>query len=372
MLLFRAVRALALGVSVATGAAGQSSRTMIEELRIGGAEDGPASFARIYAVTAAPNGSIFVVDGPPIQLKVFDARGRFLRNVGRRGGGPGEYAWVSALLTGPDGNVHVIDVYGMRQLVFSAGGELVRQQPIQFGMLTREWQGVIATDGGLVDPVRIAARDAASVAERRRWGVRRIRSDGAVVDTLPLPTCRSRQSTPPSITFSRGGRSGMVLAMPFVAPPQTVFTADGHAWCAPRDAYVVARFRAGSLDTLVTVERQVRARPIPRDTLRKEIEGLEAAARQYGESSFRAGDLPSTLPVIEAIAIDDAGRLWIRPTDTPAHAPQFDLFDTEGRELGTVTSRVPFIGIPIVVGDLAYGIVRDADDVPFIVRARLR
>jgi hypothetical protein len=369
----RMVCALALGAWIATAAAGQSPRTMVmvEALRIGGADDGPASFARIFAVTAAANGNIFVVDGPPIQLKLFDARGRFLRNVGRSGGGPGEYAFVSALRTGPDGHVHVIDVYGMRQLVFSADGELVRQQGIQFGVLTREWQGTIARDGGLLDPVRMAPRESEPGGSERRSGVRRIRADGAVLDTLPLPPCRSRQGVPPSITFSRGGQLGMVLRMPFLAPPQMVYTADGHAWCAPRDVYFVARFRAGSLDTLVTVERQVRARAISRDTLRKTIQGIEAAARRYGESSFRAGDLPSTLPVIEAVAVDDQGRLWIRRTDTPARAPQFDLFDTDGRELGTVRSRVPFIGVPIVVGDLAYGIVRDADDVPFVVRARL-
>jgi hypothetical protein len=193
-----------------------------------------------------------------------------------------------------------------------------------------------------------------------------------VLDTLPMPECRSRQSVPPSITFSRGGRFGMVLRTPFLAVPQTLYMADGHAWCAPRDAYFVMRIRAGSLDTLVTVERQVPARPVPRDTLRKEIRGLEAAARRYGESSFRPGDLPSTLPVIEAIAIDDQGRLWIRRTDTPPREPRFDLYDAEGRELGTVASRVPFLGIPVVLGDLAYGIVRDADDLPYVVRARIR
>lgn len=369
-----AVSGLALGALCASLVDAQVPRTMVEELRIGGADDGPASLARVFAVAAAPNGNIFVVDGPPIQLKLFDAQGRFLRHVGRAGGGPGEYTFVSALLAGPDGNVHVVDPYGMRQLVFSADGELVRQQRIPFSTLTRQWIGTIAPDGGLLDPVRIVPPGGvpASSGEPRATGIRHIRADGTVADTVVIPDCGFRHARPRSIVYGREGRVGMVLYIPFLAMPRTVLSDDGHAWCSPMDEYLAVRFRAGSSDTLAVVQKAVRAPRIPADTLRKTIEGIRGAERNYGPSSYRDGDLPSTWPVIAAIAVDDQGRLWIRRTETPAREPRFDLFDPSGRELGTVTSRVPFEGIPIVVGDLAYGIVRDADDVPYVVRARIR
>ena len=96
----------------------------------------------------------------------------------------------------------------------------------------------IGGDGELVDPAPIAPRERDGTGRSRQSGLRPIRSDGTVLDTMPLPECRSRQSVPPSIMFSRGGR-------------------------------------------------------------------------QYDASSFRAGDLPRTLPVVDAIAVDDQGRLWI-------------------------------------------------------------
>lgn len=365
---------LAIGCLVASLVDAQVPRTMVEELRIGGADDGPASLARVFAVAAAPNGNIFVVDGPPIQIKLFDANGTFLRNVGRSGGGPGEYAFVSAMLTGPDGNVHVVDVYGMRQLVFGSDGELVRQQRIPFSTLTRQWMGAIAPDGGLLDPVRIAASGPLQMGRvpPGEMALRQIRPDGTVADRIPLPVCGSRQRSPRTILFGRGNQVSMVLQTPFLPQPQLIVRADGFAWCAPLDEYLALRLQAGSPDTLSVIRKNVTPRPIPRDTLQKIIAALGGTAKNYGGSSFREGDLPSTLPVIERIAVDDQDRLWIRRTDTPAREPRFDLFDPSGRELGTVTSRVPWEGIPLVVGDLAYGTVRDADDVPYVVRARIR
>lgn len=371
---------LAIGCLFVSLVDAQAPRTMVEELRIGGADDGPASLARVFTVAAAPNGNIFVVDGPPIQLKLFDANGKFLRNVGRSGGGPGEYTFVSALLAGPDGNVHVIDVYGMRQLVFGADGELVRQRRIPFSSLTRQWVGTIAPDGGLLDPVRMVPSGGGPVSsgEPRATGIRHIRADGTVTDTVAIPDCGFRSARPRSIVFGREGRVGMVgmvgmvLYMPFLPMPRTVLSSDGHAWCSPMDEHLAVRFRARSSDTLSMVRKSVRAPRIPEDALRKTIESIRATERNYGPSNYRDGDLPSTWPVIAAIAVDDQSRLWIRRTDTSAREPGFDLFDPSGREQGTVTSRVPWEGIPIVVGDVAYGIVRDADDVPYVVRARIR
>jgi hypothetical protein len=82
--------------------------------------------------------------------------------------------------------------------------------------------------------------------------------------------------------------------------------------------------------------------------------------------------IPEVQPVISEIRIDDKRQLWVRITDTPRQAPTFDVFDSVGAAVLKVQSSVAFVGVPIVVGTVAFGVVLDADDVPFIVRAALR
>ena len=76
--------------------------------------------------------------------------------------------------------------------------------------------------------------------------------------------------------------------------------------------------------------------------------------------------------MIAAVAVDDEGRLWVRRTDTPVNAPQFDLYDRNGVALGIVQGRGRIIGVPRVVGNRVYYVELDPDDVPFIVRAVIR
>jgi hypothetical protein len=51
----------------------------------------------------------------------------------------------------------------------------------------------------------------------------------------------------------------------------------------------------------------------------------------------------------------------------------FEVFDRGGRHIATVNTMIPFVPkLPFhVYGDHVYGIVNDADEVPYVVRARV-
>jgi hypothetical protein len=66
--------------------------------------------------------------GQDESLKVYDAAGRFLREVGRRGEGPGEFGRVTFAHTGSDGRVHVLDPRNVRESVFGADFALVEER----------------------------------------------------------------------------------------------------------------------------------------------------------------------------------------------------------------------------------------------------
>jgi hypothetical protein len=128
----------------------------------------------------------------------------------------------------------------------------------------------------------------------------------------------------------------------------------------------------GTNDTLNVIRRDVRPLPIDPDTLAKLRRGFATAAARATSTNYRPDLIPDVQPVIAEIRIDDRNRLWVRGTDTPRRTPTFDVFDSNGVAALKVQSAVPFIGVPIVVGTSAFGVVLDADDIPFIVRAVLR
>lgn len=83
-----------------------------------GGLDGPG----VHVVTASSHvavdgrGRILVADPRQGEISVFDATGRFLRTVGRRGEGPGEYGFISHISAGPR-YIHVFEYHEGRTML---------------------------------------------------------------------------------------------------------------------------------------------------------------------------------------------------------------------------------------------------------------
>ena len=73
-----------------------SSRVALD-LRLGETDDSTASFGLVIDVEVDASGRLFVLDYREQRVTVFDARGRFLRSFGRRGGGPAEFEFARQL-----------------------------------------------------------------------------------------------------------------------------------------------------------------------------------------------------------------------------------------------------------------------------------
>ena len=71
--------------------------------------------------------------------------------------------------------------------------------------------------------------------------------------------------------------------------------------------------------------------------------------------------------------IGDRAQLWARRVTPVGQPAAVDVYDATGRAIAVVTSPIPFGGnIPLHIrGDYVYGTVRDADDVPYVMRARI-
>ncbi|HKP74149.1 MAG TPA: 6-bladed beta-propeller, partial [Longimicrobiaceae bacterium] len=126
---FAARAAAAALLCLTPAAAGQSAdrpRAMLTPLvTIGGdAASGPYAFHRVTDVAAGPDGSVYVLDVGDQVVKVFDAAGRFVRRLGRRGMGPGEFTHPVGLTV--DSVVTVFDALQSRVSVFSLAGVHLR------------------------------------------------------------------------------------------------------------------------------------------------------------------------------------------------------------------------------------------------------
>lgn len=82
--------------------------SLVEEVRIGRL-NGPEEyvFGSIADLTVDAEGRIYVADGQVPIVRVYDADGRFVRNLGRRGAGPGEFRWISGVRMTPGGDLAV-------------------------------------------------------------------------------------------------------------------------------------------------------------------------------------------------------------------------------------------------------------------------
>jgi len=97
---------------------------LVEDLRIG-SYDGPEEtiFGRISYLTVGPEGSIYVADDQLETLRAYDADGRFVRTIGRKGEAPGEYLLILGMTVLPNGNLAIYDGRNQRITIYKPDGD---------------------------------------------------------------------------------------------------------------------------------------------------------------------------------------------------------------------------------------------------------
>ncbi|MEX0692654.1 MAG: hypothetical protein WD043_12510 [Gemmatimonadales bacterium] len=98
-------------------------------LSIGVVEGDPLlQFGTIIDAAWLSNGSIVAADAQAYELRYFDAQGRIIGRVGRRGAGPGEFRWLQGIYVGPGDSVLGLDANRLN--LFGPDRAFVRTIPI--------------------------------------------------------------------------------------------------------------------------------------------------------------------------------------------------------------------------------------------------
>lgn len=341
-----------------TGIWGETaSWRLVEELRIGSAEAaGPELFGEIADLAIDDYGRIYVLDSQARQIRVFGADGRHMRTFGRRGSGPGEFERPTGMAWDGDRRLWVVDARNARYAVFDTAGSYQTGELRLLSGWMLPWPGTFDRSGRLLD-FAFVGRESVLV---------RFDAAFAEADTFALPAYEGESYL---ITRPDGTR---VMQMPVPFAPTLTWRLDprGYLWFGVTAPYRIVQSTLSG-DTVRIVDREYTPSPVSAEDRAAAIARLERLAQGTRLDLSR---MPDERPAFQKILLDPDGGLWVVPgIGDEAESRLFDVFDPEGRYLGRVQSDVDLALYPepVITQDAVYAVTRDAQDVPYVVRARI-
>lgn len=337
---------------------------VVEELRIGAEDgDGPEVLGQVGLVFEDAGGRIWVLESSEQHFKVFDRQGRFVRTVGRQGGGPGEFAQVAGIAPLPDGRLLVVDPQGARLSYFDTAGTYLTSHTTSGGFSIYPWPGGVDREGFLYHPAPLADNQSGF-----RFVLLKQDSLFNVIDTLFPP----RTPGTPDFLELRSATGFIRASVPFSPGMQWRLTSEGDVWLALTGEYTLARLSARG-DTLRVVRKPFTATPVSEADKDSAVAALQWFTNQGGRVD--RGRIPSTKPALQTFQVAEDGYLWVEATQRDAALTRraFDIFDPEGRFLGTLRLPFPLSAYPIpqLRGDRLIAVTQDDAGVPYVVRARI-
>jgi hypothetical protein len=377
--------------SIAHNAFAQAQWRVAKDLTIGAGNDDKAMFVDIRGIAAGPTGNIFVLDFREQEIRMFNTKGEYLKTVARRGSGPGELRNANGMLVAKDGTLWVNDPGQRRWPAYSATtGDFQRQVSLPITGYGYLWEAGFDSRGRIIDPITVTSAtlkgpDGQPSRERvyRRVDVTSrapVAGDTSVVgppaDTVPHTTCfpRTPLKTPSFVGYDTTGRAMAYSGIPFAPRSQSVLGQDGTLWCTGSDEYAVVHRTVGRNDSLHFIRGTYPAPPV---TAAERDEAIAAATKflaRYARKDMDVSLIPGTKPIVEQIALDRAGRVWVRRTPTSATAPSvWEVYDPTGKILARATANFTFRSPvpPFITDDAMYVVLSDEDGVLTAVRARI-
>ena len=342
-------------------------------LDLGASGDPADEFSGTIIALKLHDGRIAVANQGTSEVRFFDAGGKRLQSVGRKGSGPGEFEQIASLAVGAGDSLLVFDRGTRRLSVLAATGEIVRSGMIDLGQGTLAHVVFGALPGGriVVSPARSGREPTRSGLVRDSADLKIVGADGSVTELGRFPGTQlvSRVET-------HGGKvvSVNIAALPFGR--STWFgTWDTLVGVAPTDRYGFDLYSAsGRLMRRISRDHQpepVTAADLAADLEMAELPNEDTRARY--RSFLRMAPIPETKPAFDRVVPGANGELWFRDYLGPnqrTHPGRWTIFDREGAWLTSVDLPAGFE--PTWIGpDQILGTWLDADDAPHVRLFRL-
>jgi hypothetical protein len=354
----------------------QSARqlTLTRDARFGSAVDVMAGLEQPRIMTMDASGNVYIFDTGAQQVKVYDSRGRHLRNIGRRGAGPGEFGertipaamgflgdtlWIS---TGPPSYSIAFYPSGVWSHNITLSFD-----PRRMGVSKAPVTGMLSSGFALAQGVGLAAKGDTLAAQRSP--VVLLRRDGTVADSIALPRVGEVTLRIGVIVASQWFRDDLLWAA--YPDGSGAVLLDRSAPSRPDSAFFTLRRVDASGRT--TANTSLRYSPVP---LRREIVDsmMSALPELYGRAIASRGEevrrnlvIPEFLPTVTRLLAGRDGVVWIQREATIEAGRRWSLVASNGVLIGNV--RVP-AGLQVIFGDrqALFAVEVDANDIPWVVR----
>ncbi|MGD2215351.1 MAG: hypothetical protein PVJ64_01290 [Gemmatimonadales bacterium] len=380
-----------LVVRTVSGSVWGDTARLVADLTIGQLE-GPDEymFGRVRSLSVAPEGSIYMFDSHAHELRKYAPDGTYLATFGRQGGGPGEYEDPDGgLAVLPDGRVVLRDPANARFSVFAPDGEYLEGWRIRGGLYTS--RSLYSDSAGNVYTLILLNLEDGM----RDWrtGIVRYGPDGVPGDTIETPNYDYEPSELLASSGDEDNRRIISDNVPFTPSVSWALSPLGYMVSGLTTRYAIELYVAP--DSVLRIERgdwqPVPVKPEERDEQERII---TANLRQVDPGWRWSGDpIPEGKPPYQRLFVAEDGRIWVwlhqeaykidaaddsSEEDEPGRIPEptwtesvaFDVFEPDGRYLGTVRAPdgLATYPTPVARGDTLWAVVEDELDVPYIVR----
>jgi len=368
-------------------AANQPPAVRLTPIRTIGTLEGPPEYAfgQLEEIAIDRIGRLYAHDQKDHQLRAYDAAGKFVTKIGRRGSGPGEYQGVVGIAIVADSFVAVHDPGNARITLFEPSGRLYRtiSEP-----RATSWGGAsfFADNAGRVFvriPVRRVGADPQSEGPGVNIGAEFLGFDtkGRLVDSIAVvfPQLAKPLVRTFTLMLAEGTHSAFV-SFPRVVP-------------APNGSLV-----GGTGETMkFTITPRVGAtRVVEQPWTPVALTSAERSNWEEWATYFSKQDegrftysIPTKKPAYNDIKVDLDGRIWVsvfaaaEKRDIPSRAAgdkrpilvwrqraTFDVYSATGSLLGRVVLP-PLQGLIQVTGDQLFAMGKGPDDEQIITVYRI-
>ncbi len=311
-----------------------------EDLSIGGPEaQGDDAFGQARQVVADDAGTIYVLDEQASDVKVFDASGKYLRTIGRKGQGPGELEFPMTLSLNRAAGELTVQQQTRGLAVFKTDGMFLRQQSLH---------GLISGRGRVDSRGNIYVLEIVLGDNGSSYATKKLAADGSLLATI-------------SETPAPGGKGGTGVrrVRPFLPVAYFLIDRDDRFVYGYPETYEIQFYGPADAKVLRKIRREYDGVPVT---------GEEKAAL---EKDIPPGmkveiDYPKDHPAYLRFFLSDLGHLFVQ-TYEKADGGKIvhDVFDAEGRFIG----RVPLkgIGLEILKGKY-YALEEDEEGYQYVKR----
>lgn len=315
---------------------------LVEERTIAPEEGSPGQIGSPNTLVADAAGNAYLMQSGPTTIKVYDATGAWVRDIGRQGDGPGEFQNGMFGIFGD--TLFVQDPNNQRLTTFTTTGTFIGTARSQCCWWTSAFP--VFSDGtvGIMGPLPPKPGEPEGSGG---GGLFLTKMNGTVTDTFPVRSSPPKEGENWTITRKVGGGTSMMsMGIPLQPTDQSGFLLDRKRVTGHTADYTLAitslkhdtlRLFAAPAPTITITEQQ-------RDSIfEEEIAGVNEQWRESVRQIAKKEQIPTTWPRWSDIAVDKASRIWIGRPGAKGEVSILDVFSKEGVLLGSVPVPHPRI-----------------------------